>query len=75
MLYVRCILYLEVTHSSVSSVPPIEVSWFPFYHCCLKMIGEGTYFVVYFNTYSQVSTCVSSINVGVSIALAVKVRI
>ena len=39
------------------------------------MIGEGIYFVVFSSTHSQVSTCVSPINTGVSITPAMKVRI
>ena len=55
--------------------PSFKVCRFPFYHYRLKVIGEGIYLVVYFNTHSQVNTCVSPINTGVSITPAMKVRI
>ena len=54
---------------------PFKVCWFTFYHFRLKVIGEGIYFVVYFNTHSQVSACVSTINTAGSISPAMKVRI
>ena len=39
------------------------------------MIGEGIYFVVYFNIHSQISTLVITIKMGVSITPAMKVTV
>ena len=51
--------------------PPLKVSRFSFYPYRFKVIGEGIYFVVYFDTHSQVSTCVSPINTGISLSFGV----